>query len=396
MNLAGNITLNANSILLMIVLLYQSAKHGEKDSLQNKLFVFVVWATAILLLIDCFSRFDGNLHTVFPYFNHAGNFLIFLLSPVLPCCWLLYTHIQVFHDEKRTLRLLYPIFAVGAANAALTVLTQFFGWYYTIDAGNIYHRGPLFWLPATITIVLLLCTYAMLAANRMNIERKYYRTLVFFAVPPLACIALQILFYGMSLMLNSVALSILIVYFNIQNGSMYIDYLTGVNNRKKLELHLKERINGSSGKSTFSAILVDLDNFKAINDTYGHAVGDEALETAAKLLKSCLRHNDFVARFGGDEFYIILDISDESGLESAVERLEACIAKHNEHSSKPYSISFSMGYAVYDPSTRMKADEFQKRLDSLMYENKRANKALTSPVRSDSLSEPPGRQPRLR
>lgn len=378
MSLSGNIILNVYSVLLLVVLHAQMVRHTEKKSLQDKLYIFVLDTTVILLLLDCLSRFDGSPQTIYPLFNQAGNFLIFLLSPVLASCWLLYAHFQVFYDEKKTLRLLWPLAAVFGANAVLTVLTQFFGWYYTIDAGNIYHRGPFFWVPASITVAMLLLTYAFLAVNRKKIERRYYRTLVFFAAPPLVSIALQILFYGMSLMLNSVALSILIVYFNIQNGSMYIDYLTGVNNRKKLELYLREKINASSEKSTFSAILIDLNNFKVINDTYGHAVGDEALETAAKLLKGCLRHNDFIARFGGDEFYVILDISKQSELESAVSRINAFVDKHNEHSDKPYSLSFSMGYAVYDPQSRMKSDDFQKRIDSLMYENKRVHKAIAS------------------
>lgn len=388
MGFAGNVMLNVDSILLLTIIYFQSAKHADNNSLQYKLFVFVLLATISLLVVDIFSRFDGRPDTaLFPAFNSVGNFLIFFFGPLIPSCWLLYVHFQVFHDEKKTIRLLYPLAAIFAVNAVMTVLTQFFGWYYTIDAGNIYHRGPLYCLTAFISIAYLILTYTILVANRKNMERKYYLTLLFFALPPVICIGLQIVFYGTSLMMNSIALSLLIVYFNIQNGSMYIDYLTGVNNRKKLELHLRERINASKEKGSFSAILIDLNNFKAINDTFGHHVGDEALETAAKILKSCLRSGDFIARFGGDEFYVILDVCQISGLDSAVERINASLDKYNEHSGKPYRISFSMGYAVYDQSARMKADEFQKMLDALMYENKRANKGalLVSADNSSSL-----------
>jgi diguanylate cyclase (GGDEF)-like protein len=103
-------------------------------------------------------------------------------------------------------------------------------------------------------------------------------------------------------------------------------------------------------------------------------VGDDALETAAKLLKSGLRSNDFIARFGGDEFCIILEISNGNDLEATVCRINRLIEKYNESGVKPYKLSFSMGYAVYDYNSHMKPEEFQKHLDVLMYENKRAMK----------------------
>ena len=157
---------------------------------------------------------------------------------------------------------------------------------------------------------------------------------------------------------------------------MHTDYLTGVNNRKKLETYLKERINSSTKKKTFSAILIDLDNFKYVNDAFGHDMGDNALETSAKLLKSCIRSNDFIARFGGDEFCIVLDVSDRDNLEKTVCRINDCIEKYNESGIQPYKLGFSMGYDVYDYHSHMKVEEFQKHIDMLMYENKRANKEI--------------------
>lgn len=103
-------------------------------------------------------------------------------------------------------------------------------------------------------------------------------------------------------------------------------------------------------------------------------MGDQALETSAALLKSCLRSNDFIARYGGDEFYIILDVSNKSTLEQTIERIYGCLEKFNKSTAKSYELGFSMGYAVYDFSLRMKAEEFQKQIDLLMYENKRTNK----------------------
>ena len=91
-----------------------------------------------------------------------------------------------------------------------------------------------------------------------------------------------------------------------------------------------------------------------------HDVGDNVLETSAKLLKSSIRSNDFIARFGGDEFCIVLDVSDKAYLEATVSRINDCIEKYNESCDHPYKISFSMGYAVYDYNSGMKVEEFSK------------------------------------
>jgi diguanylate cyclase (GGDEF)-like protein len=323
-----------------------------------------------MLVADIFSRFDGTSYLIFYVLNHFGNFLVFLLNAILPSLWLLYVHFQVFRDEGKTRRLYYPLFAINGANAVMVILSQFFGWFYYIDSDNTYHRGPLFLLSASITIVMLLIAFVIIIVNHKKIEKKHFFSLVFFAVPPFLCIVLQIAFYGISLMLNSVVLSLLIVFLNIQNHSLHIDYLTEVNNRKKLEVYLKEKIGKCTKDKTFSAIMIDLNDFKSINDTFGHDIGDSALQMSAKLLKNCLRSKDFIARYGGDEFCIVLDISNRNELEEIACRINSCIEKYNESSVQPYKLGFSMGYAVYDYHSHMKAEEFQKQIDKLMYENK--------------------------
>jgi diguanylate cyclase (GGDEF)-like protein len=327
-----------------------------------------------MLVVDILSRFDGNPGTIYAFVNRFSNFLIYLLNPVFPSLWLLYVHYQIYHDEERTKRLTWPLLVVSLANLVIVALSLPGGWFYTIDANNIYHRGPFFIIPAAMTIVMILAALVFVLVKRKSIEKRYFLSLLLFPVLPLASIILQILFYGASLMLNSLTLSMLIVYFSIQHRSMNTDYLTGVFNRKKLEAHMREKISASTENRTFSAIMIDLDNFKYVNDTYGHDVGDQALEATVKLIRSCLRTIDFVARYGGDEFYIVLDISDRNDLESTVSRIRAAVEKYNRHGSEPYQLGFSMGYAVYDARSRMKADEFQKLIDSLMYEDKQSNK----------------------
>lgn len=371
MNLAGSVAMDGYSIALLLVIYHYVMKHNEDESLSQRLYIVVLQATIVMAIIDILSRFDGQPGTIYPTLNHIGNFLLFLLSQTLPSAWLLYVYQRVYGDEARTRRLFRPLLAVSAVNAVLTVLTLSSGWYYYIDSGNIYHRGQLFWIPVSMTMVLIGTAFVVIAANRDRIGRKHYLPLLFHAVPPFVCIALQLVFYGTSLILSGVVLSFLAVFLNVQNDRVFTDYLTGVGNRKRLESYLEKKVGASTPDRAFSAILVDLDNFKSINDTYGHDVGDRALRISAELLRSCIRSDDLIARPGGDEFCIVLSTFDQSDLEAVVRRIDERVAEHNASSDEPYALGFSMGYAVYDPGEHLNAEQFQKRIDALMYEDKK-------------------------
>ena len=377
MSLTSNIIINSYSIIMLIVMYIYSAKHSFRESFLNKLFIMMLQITILMLVLDMFSRFDGNTNSLYPVLNYFGNLLVFLLSYVMPSIWLLYVHYQIYNEKSKTLRLLYPLIALNAGNVVMVILSQYYGWYYHIDANNIYHRGPLFWVATFGIIALILVTLALIIVNRDKIKEKNYFPLLFFAIPLFAAVFMQVLFYGISIILNSVVISLFVVFLNIQNQSLNTDYLTGVNNRKILDAYLKQKINAASEGNGFSVIMLDLDDFKQINDTFGHDMGDYALDAFVKLLKSCIRSKDFIARFGGDEFYIILGgVTKIKDIKETVKRINSCIDQYNESRAQPFWIGCSIGYAVYDSNCNMNVKEFQKYLDMLMYENKRANQEL--------------------
>ncbi len=130
------------------------------------------------------------------------------------------------------------------------------------------------------------------------------------------------------------------------------DSLTQLINRRGLEKKLElERIRARQNDSPFSIILVDIDHFKKVNDTFGHLVGDSLLRGIANMLKSHLRKNDIAARYGGEEFLIILP---ETGLDGAMavgkkirETLSKKEWKLKETGERMGKISVSMGIAIY-------------------------------------------------
>jgi diguanylate cyclase (GGDEF)-like protein len=105
------------------------------------------------------------------------------------------------------------------------------------------------------------------------------------------------------------------------------DRLTGLYNRLKLDQVLEEELaRNKRGSSGFSVILLDVDHFKSVNDTFGHQVGDQVLIVIAKILKEGIREVDVVGRWGGEEFLIVCSETDQEGARVLAEKMRAAIA----------------------------------------------------------------------
>ncbi len=376
MNLISNIILNVYSIMIIIVIYAQALKSLKKDNLQDKLFIMMLSITILMLIIDIFSRFDGLGSPAYSLLNHLGNFLIFLLNPILPSVWVVYVYLHTFRSKRKIKKLICFLCIVNVINILSLIGSQFFNWFYFIDSQNIYHRGKYFFLPVLITYMLILISFVITLRNRKNLERKSFFSLLFFVIPPVISIILQVAFYGISIILNSIVLSLLVAFLNLQNQDINTDYLTKVNNRKKLDGYLEKKINNSTFEKSFSAILIDINDFKYINDTFGHCTGDLALSAAAELLKNSIREKDFIARFGGDEFCLVLDASTTHDLEAVVSRIKRQLKLYNESGNHIYSLGFSMGYAVYPYHLHLSPKEYLKQIDLLMYEDKKKYKSV--------------------
>lgn len=151
-----------------------------------------------------------------------------------------------------------------------------------------------------------------------------------------------------------------------------VDELTGLNNRRGFEALARQAMNlGARSKLPMSLLYFDLDRFKQINDRYGHAEGDRALASFARLLKSALRGSDVVGRIGGDEFVALLNGADAAHASAFVDRLSAAVAEHNR-SAAPYGgLGFSVGVVQTDAEPGKSLGELMQRADAEMYKRKR-------------------------
>jgi diguanylate cyclase (GGDEF)-like protein len=258
--------------------------------------------------------------------------------------------------------------------AAIVASTAFNHLIFYFDKFGKYHRGRLIWLPMSLQFLMMMAIEGFIIIERKKIEESYFRSLLFFLMIPMIGWVLQLFIFGLPFSLISAAFAAQVVFTNIQNRSMDTDYLTGVFNRQSLDNYMQHKISTASKERSFSAILLDLDNFKSINDAFGHVEGDRALIDTAGLLKNALTSKDFIARYGGDEFCIILEEGDRYSLEKAISRINSCRLAFNENRQRSYQISFSIGSAVFDPDNRDTLELFLRKLDQKMYEEKRTHK----------------------
>lgn len=365
------------SLIILTIIYFNARKRTEKAFLHHQLFLQLVKLNMVLIVFDFLSYvFNGRPERLSMFLNYAFNLMVFILVPLAPMIWIAYTIMQIYHDESRVHRLKYPLAILFFINTFFSIASLFTGWSFYVTPNNIYHRGDFFWIHALLCLLTLVYSFLLIIFNRNRLERSHYNALLFFVVPPLIGSIIQSLYYGMTLSWSGMTVSLLIVYFFIQNRNLDMDYLTGVYNRRQLDNYIKKKIATSTQNKTFSVILIDLNDFKQINDTFGHDVGDEALQNAVKIIKSCMRWDDFIARYGGDEFYIILNINDLHRLEARAAQINRAVMRFNSTSNLPYQLNLSMGYDVYPYEKLMNSEEFLKHIDMLMYKNKEEMKSL--------------------
>lgn len=150
----------------------------------------------------------------------------------------------------------------------------------------------------------------------------------------------------------------------------YHDMLTGIANRRLFVNSLEDRVARCSRYGDHCAVLfLDVDNLKAVNDTYGHAVGDALLRRLARILKANIRTSDVVARIGGDEFGLLLDNLNDDQVESKIGLLVEQLTRANIfHEGEEIPLSAAIGYCFVGPQDT--TEGLMSRADAAMYRAK--------------------------
>ena len=223
-----------------------------------------------------------------------------------------------------------------------------------------------------MTYLYLICSFFVILKQKKRIMKQDFIPMVIFGILPMIGGILQTMFYGVLLMWSSAAFSLVVVYNFLQQRMIHLDGLTGVWTRASFDYYISQRIKNDDG---FGVIFMDIDGLKNINDEFGHIEGDNAIKSAVNLIAGILRKTDVIARWGGDEFVIMLDNVSEKSMEEILERLNSTFHQYNEENKKEYKLECSFGADLFNKSFSS-IEQFLNHVDTLMYCNKNMKKSL--------------------
>ena len=340
----------------------------------ERYFIHMLVITLFSFVADIMSSFSSVPDWFFP-FAAASVYAEIIFNTALIPLFYRYICTQISGLNASLKRNLYLVLlSLTLLCAATVVSTAFTGQIFYFDSARVYHRGPLLFIPMSIQFIMMLIIEGFLISQRQKVEANYFRSLMLFLLAPLIGWALQLFIFGLPFSLLGITLAALILFTNIQNRNMDKDYLTGAFTRQILDSYMQHQIDVSTSQRTISAILLDIDDFKSINDRFGHFEGDIALRNAVRVLRDSVGCSDLVARYGGDEFCIILESDDIRTVEDTIHRINSNLSDFNRSENKPYKLSFSLGYDVYHLSIGSTAESFFRVIDQKMYEQKNSRK----------------------
>ncbi|WP_312942985.1 diguanylate cyclase domain-containing protein [Oscillibacter sp.] len=376
MSALSYVELNVFSLVFLILCYVNIHNKDKKYLYDQKIFLLMLEANAVLLILDSLQWIlNGKPGAALRVVSIIIAVVYSAMTPVSCFLWSVYADYQINRDESHIKKLFIPLAIPLFINLVLALLSALFGFLFVIDQNNIYSRGPLFYLMASICYFYLFYSLIYIINKRKSVEYKAYIPLLLFALPPFIGGIIQSLFYGISIVWNCTTISIFIIFINIQNSQLYTDSLTGLYNRRQFDNYMQECFRSCDKGVMLGIIMSDLDSFKKINDLWGHIAGDAALVEAGRILKNSFRKEDIICRYGGDEFVVVVKVDGKVELSNMVERLKTNVKKFNQNSGLPYSINFSVGFDILNCKSSMTIQQFIKHIDNLMYEDKSRNKS---------------------
>lgn len=256
----------------------------------------------------------------------------------------------------------------------LMVMNPFYHSIFYIDSNNFYQRGPLVSVIVYLNIMILIVTITIALKRKRNVGKRAFLGLVMFGLIPLLGNFLQFLLVGTILVWPSVALAVIFIFLFLESQIEQKDYLTGLLNRQQIDDMIITRISMMDKHGGFTLLMIDMDEFKSINDIHGHKEGDRALMHAADLIYKSVRTIDKVARFGGDEFLLILEEEDKSEVDKVIKRIHDEIKSFNNNNSLAYMLKLSCGYKIVKQNEQKSFYDLIHEADQEMYLVKRAKK----------------------
>lgn len=381
MNVMMNIAVDCIGIIILLLMVFNFGSQDiKKREIDDILFTVMLFVNIGLLSTDAFMWIlDGTAFLGARVLNVLVTAIYYILQPAMCMLWVLYCEYKLTEDRQQLIRLL-PICSLPLiVITILTIVSCFTPFCFYIDEYNRYSRQDYY------IVFVLLCFwyffYAFVLAMQVKKAEKKPKMkeitnfLLFYPVFPAIGVIIQTMFFGISIIWIGSVISLLIVYFNLQNAKITSDPLTGINNRRRFESFMEYKLRNRHGKSNLYLLMIDIDHFKSINDKYGHLCGDEAIKQTVKLLIKAIKRQDFIARIGGDEFVVVGERDTDAEIFETITAIRQEFEAFHETETQPYILSVSIGYSILSEEETKSIDVLLAEADELMYREKKLHHA---------------------
>lgn len=370
-NMPAVLIANGLGISLMLAVLLGRHRRTRMASIDGKIFYGMCLICVILCTVETAGFWlDGQQFLPARQLSILCNVLDLCLAAILSFLWICYVDYRLFQDRARILK----AYLFGAIPAALicvaAVINLFSGVFFWVTEDNVYYRTPLFLLPCVVMYCYITYGAVLAYRYRKQVDKYLFMPVLALLIPVYLGSMIQLFHYGIALIWVSVALGLMFVYISLQNEDTYLDPLTDLYNRNYLMHFLDQIPKQKRAGITIIGIMLDVNNFKLINDTYGHMKGDDVLRAVGKILLHATSDSQaIVVRYGGDEFLVLLPASQRGQISRIQKNISEELDRYNSSGETPVPVSFSAGISELQG---MDLFQFFQNMDRAMYQEKRA------------------------
>lgn len=340
---------NVVSVIIALVMLFYLRQTTSRNETSRLIFNSML----ITLIVFCLSDIAAYAFRGRSYVGvQVANIVYLFAMAVGTYGWFLYVVVRMelaFSLKKCVLYTSAPALIL----CVLILLNPLIGFFFTVDEALLYHRGsgvPLSWL---IEWGYLIAAFVLNLRKVLHASTAYrrheYSGYLYYIVPMALAAICQMLFYGTTVTQVGMTIALLLVFINTLGNQVSHDELTGLNNKHAL-MGFVDSLSSRASAPQVTVFMLDADHFKAINDTYGHLKGDQALKDIADVLKRVVgaitANRMILYRYAGDEFVIIAVGATEAQIAQVKSGIQEQLEKKNSASNEPYELALSVGCAT--------------------------------------------------
>ena len=372
------IEVNLLCVLICGIILIRCMRSIDKRR-KARYFCSMTLCFEINFLCDMIWRMIDIYHASVPIsLNYLINCVYFSAGTLGCYFWFMYAEISQGGWASRRQRNAWLALLPALALIGITIASCRTGWVFRIDENNRYMRGPLHLWQLLLSFAYVLITSAkalVKAFQKKHFDRRMeLLSLAAFMLLPLVFVVLQVIFLGqVPTMCVGFTITLLVVYLSILDQRITIDPLTQVYNREQMVRYLSHKLRSAGEDSTLFLLMLDADDFKHINDRYGHVEGDSALIRIAEVLRRTAPRDAFVGRYGGDEFVVIGNAASPAQIRALCRQIHLSLMQSNQDALAPYHLDVSIGCAIQRPGC-ITIPDFIRAADAELYKTKREKK----------------------